>query len=174
MAINLLPSEKIESKETQKTVSLLTRVAIAVGTIVIIEGLAGAGLLLFFNSKLQNAQQKHDLTISQISSLEITEQELVLVKDRLGKIQTVVSDRGNFTTIDKFNTVINTLPTNIASVERIEISPGISKLTLVSTNSDELKNLVEQMSNSSEFSSSLIKTLNFSQGKGFEVQFDAN
>lgn len=174
MAINLLPTEKKQSKDTQRSVQLLTRIAIAVGVIVIIEGIAGVAALYFLNTKLTQVQQKHDSTVAQISALEATEQGLVLVKDRLQKVQTVLADRATYTNLEKLNKVVNGLTPDTAKLDKIELTSSGSKLTLGSTNSNELKNLVNQMGDSSIFSSSVIRSLSFSPLSGFEIEFDAN
>ena len=173
MAINLLPTNQEQDKSTRKVLELLTRVTLAIGVVVILEGLVGVGLMFFFNNQLQKAHDLHDKTVSQISALESTEQSLVVVRDRLQKVQTVLSSRSSYSIFDKYDTIVSSLGPD-ESLGKMTITADGNKLAINLTNSDGLKSLIEEMSDSNKFGVSTINDLTFGLTQGFQVEFNAN
>jgi len=86
MAVNLLPKELRPKKYIVKISKVLTNVSLIALLVFIISAITVTSVYFVISSRLNSAQEKHEELITQIKALEETEQKIVLIKDRLEKV----------------------------------------------------------------------------------------
>lgn len=171
--INLLPKKEQSSKQTQRISTFITRVAIAVGFIVIAAAILGGGTLFFVNRDYQNAQNEYDQLFARVKDLEGTEFNLLLTKERLAKIAPFLEARTAYDAIDRYSEIVNTLPEN-AAFSSLELGSDISELTLTSTDSDTLATIMKSLQDINKYDLTIIDKLKFNQTQGFELSVQTN
>jgi len=91
--INLLPKEPKKTKEVEKTTRLIGNATYFIAIILTIIGPLGGLTVYKFTRDLTKLKVENETLRSSIANLESTEQGLVLLKDRVGKIQTILGNR---------------------------------------------------------------------------------
>lgn len=171
--INLLPTNVVVDKNTAKNVQLLTRIAIVFGVIILIEAIVGVSLLFIFNSNLNKAKAENETTLAAVKQLESVELNLVLVKDRLSKIQPILDSRAIYTALERYNSIVTGLPAN-STFDGLQITSDANNLTISSPDSDSLASIVRSLSNSDLYTTSIIDNLDFNSSDGFVLTITTN
>lgn len=171
--INLLPTNVKVDKQTQKSVTLITRIAIAAGFIVMLIAIIGGALLFILNSNLQKAKLEYEENLAAVKELEATELNLVLIKDRLSKIQPILDNRNQFSAFEQYNQLVNSLPTD-AAFKAIHVSSDTSKLTITSPNSDAIASVIKSLEDPEKYQVAILDELNFNNIQGFELVLTTN
>lgn len=171
MDINLLPRETAPSKSQQKAISAVNKIAMFFCGAFLLLVLLGGGLYLFFNSKLDAAKKEEEGLAVNIQSLQSTESGLILLKDRVQKINTVLASRANEGYFNKQNEVLALTPEDV-SFDKSEIDTGRSTLGIKFLNSLGLVSLFSGLRTSSNLSSIIIGEFSFNQVSGFSVSLD--
>jgi len=168
--INLLP-EELKPKTYAIKLSKNLRKAAIYGLVVFfifLVVLGGASLALDFrNSTLLKTEM--DLK-NQVQTYEATEQRLILVKDRLGKIDTVLTAENTSSGIDSLELISNNLPPNVilskADIETDHINVLFS--TDTSQNISNLYSALEGM----KFTQVSLLAFNYNTEVGYQVSME--
>jgi hypothetical protein len=169
--INLLPRETAPSKSQQKALSAANKIAMFFCGAFLLLVLFGGGLYLFFNSRLDTAKKEGEGLTVNIRSLQSTESSLILLKDRVQKISTVLDSRVNEGYFSKQNEVLALAPEEV-SFDKSEIDVERSKLGIKLIDSLSLVSLFSGLRASSNFSSIVIDEFSFNSVSGFMISLD--
>lgn len=91
ITLNLLPQDKIVSKSLAKFLQLSRVLGVVVLTVFVIYSI-GVGIVMFLNNdKLKTLEANNVELKSKVAELQTSEQQIVLIKDRIKKIETVKS-----------------------------------------------------------------------------------
>jgi len=166
--INLLPQElKPDVKVLKLSKSLRNLALVAIILFVF-------SLVLFFVSSyfidyrisVVSAKQK-DLE-SQIKAMEKTEQRLVLIKDRLNKIGTIVENPRANDEVIRLSSVTSLFPDN-TFVEEIELEKNNAVVAILAENLDTVASYLATVISSGNFSKINLAYLKFDPEEGYKI-----
>jgi Tfp pilus assembly protein PilN len=169
MDINLLPQELrpkrsvLKLSVTLKKIGLISVVFLVIGAVLI------TALIVFFTQRTQVSLDEQSKLTNQIKSLQATEQKLVLVRDRVQKINSIISKDSTKAQIMAFKTFLGLLPAS-AVLDTISVDPGGLEVRVGITTLDEVTGLFKAVTGSGF---SLVKLTGFSYSKdGYGLVFN--
>jgi hypothetical protein len=169
--INLLPT----TYNIQKGISDAGIVAkrIFIGGAFLLIFLTSVSLLsiLFFTRQLTTQVQRNTQLKASIAELETVEQRYFLIKDRVGKISTVLANRKLEPVVTQLGSFLTTLPEN-TSVNSAEITANTVSVEFLVTNSDSVVRLMSQIVSSDDYSKVSLKNFQFSPTRGYLIAFE--
>lgn len=168
---NLLPKESASSKEATKIHKALKRMAIASVVIFILASVVGGGTFLYFSNSLSTLKMEESNLKNNVENLQATEGRLVILKDRLSKIQNIVSQRQIEETFAKHKFIVEELPEG-TSYKGTDLELASSTLTIGSDSSLSVKELEDILRAQTKFTSLTLLSLSYNPFTGYEMKFD--
>lgn len=89
--INLLPPDLGPNASVLKFLNLAKKIAVVIGSLFFVFGLLLIGYIVFLRIQIQSSAKRSEGIKSSITALKSTEQSLYLLKERLGKIKSLLS-----------------------------------------------------------------------------------
>lgn len=169
--INLLPKELTISKSVQHVADKIKKVAYGSIAVFVSILLVGGGLYFYFNRNLQNLKEDQDRLKNNIQSLQKTEQQLIITKDRIAKVQTILGERDTENTFSKHKSIVDGLPSTI-SLESSSINRSDSSLVFEARDSQQLVTFMTSLLARSETLSVVLRSLNFNPLRGYTVDLE--
>jgi len=108
--INLLPQAGSLNTTIAKMGRRLTRMAVVCFIFFLVFGSLGVGYLFITSGDLTKINDQNNTYKSNIKSLQEAEQNLVLVRDRVAKVKTILNDVSFEEKLDKVQRMLDTLP----------------------------------------------------------------
>lgn len=115
--INLLPSDLTPKKEIIKVSKKVKKVSIIGYSAIIVIALVFGGTYFFLFNQIRKTENKQSELKNTITSLEQTEQRLILVKDRLQKVDQVMSKPSANTEVDNLELLTSLFPEGFSITE---------------------------------------------------------
>ncbi|GEM_PF-3188098 len=172
--INLLPEQLAVGEELDKITGIIK---IAIGILAAVSffvAVLAVSYTFYLTKELDRLNQENASYKQSVVSLESTEQGLVLVKDRIQKIQTILDSQQNEALLGKQKTITDFFD-ETTSVEDSSIVQGSSRLELKTTNSQSLASLITQIIESkNDFSKVNISNISFSPFSGYSMNLIIN
>jgi hypothetical protein len=167
--INLLPEELKPSSSVIKLSANLKKIALLGVVILFISLTLSLGAYLFFSQRVSSTLTEQENIKVQIKTMEKTEQRLVLVKDRLGKIGSVYrSPRAN-DEVEKLNTVSSLFPEN-TFVEEVDLNENNANVAISSATLDNVTIYLASVISSGNYTKVNLESLEFDPEKGYVVE----
>jgi len=168
--INLLPEDLTRGGGVDRLSKLLRKIA-SVGLFVfIILSAAGALVLFFLTRTLTDTTNKAQIAKENIRNLEGTEEQLILVRDRVIKINLLLEDRSNEPILNKQKEVLESLPSEILFSES-KVEQEESSIELSSVSSIAIKDLMNTLKNL-ELKKLILISMNFNPIVGYQLTFE--
>jgi hypothetical protein len=168
--INLLPKEMAKSKNVEKSVKLLNKLAIGSTAIFLIIAVAGGAFFFLISGRLNQGREEKDTLVANIQSLQATEASIILLQDRIEKAQTVLGQRNSEDIFDKQRSVLAVAPEN-ASFSESSVDNSLSSLELDIASSSSLVTLLSNLVAQGNYVSLILEELSFSPFTGYKAQF---
>lgn len=170
--INLLPTELKVSGGMAKFLSISRILGVISLAVFLVFGLGLAGFFIVSTIQLNGLNSANDALKTKLTSLKTSEAQLVVLKDRLGKIklaQSIPTAVKNLTLFDPFVSAIPA-PSVVSEVDldAIKIATTIN----FKTNTD-LSNFVKAISDSKIFRSVVFSSFAFNPAGGYLVSVTA-
>jgi uncharacterized membrane protein YhiD involved in acid resistance len=167
--LNLLPPELSISKDLRRILTTLKALGvIAMGAFLVFAVVIGA-IFIVSNITLGSAKAKVNALKSQVAAQEKSEQQIVLLEDRLtkiGSVQKIPNSLASLITVEPFLTKFS----GSVSVNQMQITPIGTTLSLnIKTNSD-LTSLLTSIQNSDAFKSVELTSFSFNPTVGYSVE----
>lgn len=166
--INLLPPESTISgpvAQMMKVARMLNVIFLGVFLVV------GFGLGVFFvvsSLQLQDLNATNNKLKGQITAQETSEQQLVLLKDRLAKIQTVKNLPDTTKNMVKVDPFIRELVGN-TSLTELEVDAQKTDLSVLFRTNSDLTNFLKSMSDNKVYKSSILSSFGYNPSSGYLV-----
>lgn len=166
--INLIPTEMAVPARAVKLAKIINKFSI-VATILLILASVILGSLFFYYSlertKINNNTQS---LISRISSLQVSEQKLVLAKDRLAKIKVVRDSKSVNNEILRYQEFSNIISnaSGSAITEAVLTSKG-TDASIILQNSTSLSEVLSPLSKLTNYKKIILSSLGFNPNTGF-------
>lgn len=166
--INLLPKEFTVSKEvSDASVKIKKYLWTSLGFYVVILAICGS-FYYYFQTTLTNLESDQVRLKTNIQSLQETEQQLILTKDRIAKIQTVLASRQNEEVFNKQKTVVDQM-TDAMNIENSNITISNSLLTFTSRSSLQLVSFMSSIASKSETLGIVMDSMSFNPFTGYTL-----
>lgn len=165
--INLLPTRHKDATEVsglRRLIRILT-----ISSVVLSLSLAALGLAVIFllSNQLKNLSRQQSELKTSITSLESTEQSLVLVKDRVQKIQELLSASADRDILTKLRFIADSLPPDLL-ISNSDLSSSGSFVELTAFSSSAIKELFSTLVKNKQFSSLILEDLKFNPVLGYQ------
>lgn len=166
--INLLPTDLAAKSPIKKTADVLKKVAIG-GFVLLFLFLIGSGAYLYFlNLQVRNSVANQEELKQSIESLEQTEQQLVIVRDRLDKAETVLGKESAAEELEDFEELAGLIPPTVAVTEADMVS-GRSEVSLIAVSSSGLVQLMANLISLELYERIELTSFGFTPGSGYLV-----
>lgn len=165
-SINLLPKEPKKTKEVEKTTRFIKNATYFIAIILTIIGPLGGLTVYKFTRDLNKLKVENETLRNSIANLESTEQGLVLLKDRVGKIQSILNNRQSIQIHAKQAEIIESLPDGLA-LDQTELKSDVSRVSLLAISSKALAGFLKDVSGNNHYLSLILSDLSFNPYLGY-------
>jgi hypothetical protein len=171
--INLLPPDLVPKTSVIKISSLILNFVYA-GIALFLVLIVGLAALFIFNStKIKSLTTKKTNLETSIKSFQDTEQQIVLAKDRIGKILNIWESPTAGKGLPFFSK-LNDLFSQGVNIVDAKISSAAIEATMVTSNSQNVTKFLTMLISSDVFKSVLLKSFNYSPTIGYSVSFNGS
>ena len=171
--INLLPIELSPSRGSVKIAATIKKTTIIVSGIFLFGVLIGVMFILLLTSQAGALSAKEKTLTQNIQSLQSTEQQLFLVKDRISKIKQVYSSPGAETSFDSLNTILTNLPPNV-SVDSVEIDTTKTKFSVLSKDSLGMATFLNSLVTNGTYKNLTLTGFIFTPDRGYLITLEGS
>jgi Tfp pilus assembly protein PilN len=169
--INLLPTDIAPKGPTGKLANALKRVAIY-GSLALVLFLMGVGAyVLFIQTQIRTSKNQQQQLEASIKSLEQTEQRVVLLKDRIKKAGTILSEETSTPAIDSFESFTLTIP-QTARLAEAKVTTERTEVSYVVSSSSDLTQLMAGVFSLEEYKKINLTSFGFSPTAGYLVSLE--
>lgn len=166
--INFIPSEMAVPAKSVKLAKVLNKMSIVGVILLILTTVLAIFFFVLFSIELKKVDSSIIALKNEVSSLEKTEQKLILVKDKLGKIsyvQSLDSAENEIIEFQKLNDIVNSA--SDSSLTEINIDLNKTEVSLTSANSDSLSSVLGLFSTIKDYGKIILTSLGLNQTSGF-------
>jgi len=168
---NLLPEEQRVNRSLYNFLKL-TR---SLGTIFLaMLILSLGGCLAFFTIsyfRLKNIEKLKVATTSEIHTYEVSEQQLVLLKDRIGKIDAILASPNAQDNLNKSKGLLDIVGGNTL-LNDLTIDPAKIEMTLMFVDNADIGGFFDSISRSGQFNLVKMQSLGLNPNIGYSATFD--
>lgn len=171
--VNLLPPEYSVSGPLSKALKTLRtlNVILLAAFIIFATGLGGYILFSVFQQRSLNEQEAQ--LKAQVTAQQQSEQQLVLMKDRLGKIQTLKTVSGAEENLEKIDPLVASITGDNLLTELEVDSRKIDLSVLIRTNS-QLSAFLGSLRSQEVFNTIVLSSFGFNPASGYLVSLNLN
>jgi Tfp pilus assembly protein PilN len=168
--INLLPSDLVPKTSVIKIANLVLNLVYA-GIALFLVLIVGVVAVFIFNStKIKSLTTTKNNLETSIKTFQETEQQMVLAKDRIGKIISVWKTPSADKSLPLF-AAFNDLFSLGVRIADAKISATTIEATMVTTNSQNVTKFLSTLISSDVLKSVLLKSFNYNPSIGYAVSF---
>lgn len=168
--LNLLPTDRKVSGSLAKTVKAVKMLNVIFLSGFLIFALGLGAFFIFNNIRLRNINADVESLKSEAANLQKSEQQMVLLKDRLSKIKTVRKTPTAWTNLTNIQTLISSVGPNTFVSELNADSNKIDMSVLFRTNSD-LAAFIKNLTETKVFKGITLTTFGFNPANGYLAVF---
>lgn len=166
--LNLLPPEYGATRGLSSILKVTRALGIISVALLLVFAISVSVFFIISSLTLKGLNSDVDSLKGRISSLEKSEQQIVLLKDRLSKIKTVLGLANASETIVQVNPYLSNLPAN-SGVKELSVDPGAATFTVEFSSTSDLANFLDRLSSVTEFKSVSLTSFNYSSLGGYTV-----
>jgi len=170
MAVNLLPKELRPKRYIVKISKVLTNVALIALLVFVISAAVITGVFLVVSDRLSSSQEKHEELTIQIKALQETEQKIVLIKDRLEKVNKMKSKASASEKVDILGDVIK-ISEGSAIVNSATLSDKKADVLVIVDGSLNLTKFLSDIIISGGFKKIEMLSFGFEKDGGYKIEF---
>ena len=166
--INLLTS-KVAPKSSVVQASNTIKIIALIGTVIFFVGVLVMVAMFIINSQqIKSSIRKQEELKSSITSMQKTEQQYVLLKDRATIINKIYDDGNAADDLEEFYRLITSLPEG-SSVSDMEVSVGKVESSFIFNGSQTLTNSLAIILSGDQYERIEMDTFLFSPGTGYKL-----
>lgn len=168
--LNLLPENFQVGKGVTKIVKMSKSLSVITMVVFMLFSLGLGAYFIFSKITLDKSQKEVDQLKAQIKALEGSEQQLVLLKDRLAKISTIKSTPNALKNIVNFDSILANISSNSVIDEVNITSSKINTSYKLASNAD-FSTFISNLKNTQFFNNVDLLSTNFNPRDGYLVDF---
>ena len=166
--INLLPIDLSNQKGTLKQADSVKKLIIVASGFFLTFVILGIGLILFFSNQLDSSMARQSSLTQQIKTLENVEQKLILVKDRLTKINIAQAEVNATLKLETLNQILSTLPANV-TLDQFTISTSSTLFTVTSKDSLGMATFLNKLVSGGLYKNVSLANFEFTPDAGYSI-----
>lgn len=166
--INLLPPGFGVTGELGKILKVARMLGVIGAALFLIFGLGISIFFIISTITFNGLKSQTDSLKTQIKALQETEQQMVLLKDRIGKISTALGFPEAIKNLDAIDPFISNLSPS-ASLNQLEIDPQKIELSLQFRSTADTSAFVKSLSESKDFTSVILTSFGYDPTNGYTV-----
>lgn len=159
--LNLLPQNLQVSKGLSASLKAIKSLGVILTVAFVIFALGMLGFFIYSKITLDSINSNINMLTSQVKAQEASEQQLILLKDRLGKIAKVKSQPNALSKVLGMGSLFENMSTNV-KLSQVDIAPVRMTLSLNLYSNDDLTKFLQNVKNSTFFNQVEISSMNFS------------
>lgn len=166
--LNLLPQALMVSKSLNgvlKTIRALN-VILVIAFLIFVVGIGG--FFLISKSTLSSVEKNVDRLKTQIIAQESSEQQLILLKDRLSKISGIRTSRSILDNINNVNSLVSNLSVN-SEISELDMDLTKIKLSMTIRSNDDLTMFMKNLGNTNIFKTIILTSFGFNPLSGYAL-----
>ncbi|MBI3443679.1 hypothetical protein HY008_03330 [Candidatus Woesebacteria bacterium] len=169
-SINLLPTELAPKSELVKIANFIKLVGFAGIVVFLVVFAIGVGIFFLIRTQIETSGRKISELKGQVTRQERTEQGLVLLKDRIGKVK-VVRDSDIENKLTKLERLTISLPNEI-TFSKVTVGEDKSEIAISAPNSIALTVFLNNLISLNLFEGVKLKSLSFVAARGYEIDLE--
>lgn len=169
--LNLLPSDILISKGLSKVLRTLKSLTVIFTVTFLIFCLGMVALFIVNKFAFDKVQNDTDKLKAQIKAQETSEQQLILIKDRLSKISAIKSRSDASNNIAGINSLVSDLSAKSRITEE-DASSTKSSLSISIGSNVDLSSLIKNIEKTDAFKAVTLSSLGYSSVQGYVVMLD--
>lgn len=166
--LNLLPQSATVSTGLGKTLKQVKTVGIVLLGLFLFFVLGVSGYLVYGSINLSNLTNEEDSIKSRIKSQETVEQRMVLLKDRIAKINKARTSPSVQKNLSSVNSLITALPEGVVLTE-LNLDQKKTDLSLMFGTSNSLSSFLELVKTNAGFKRAALTAFSFNPVSGYTV-----
>ncbi|KKR85150.1 MAG: hypothetical protein UU32_C0037G0009 [Candidatus Woesebacteria bacterium GW2011_GWB1_41_10] len=166
--INLLPPELKTGGIFGKAIKAVRSLTLILLSLFLVFGFGVAGFFILSSIELRNLTANGTSLKEQIKVLEVTEQKMVLLKDRIGKIRTAMNSPSVISGFEGVNLILSSLSSD-SSVSELAVDSTKIDLSLAFRSPGDLSGFLTNLKNSTFFKSIVLTSFGFNPQTGYLV-----
>lgn len=171
--INLLPVELGAGRSVLQVAKVLNKVSIIAGVIFLVAGVLGIVYLFILQSQISSQVNKNNQLQTSIKNLQATEQKFVLIKDRIGKIKSILSQKTAYANSENIQSILLGLPADVG-LDEADISPAQARFSVTSKTSLGMVSFLTNLTSGTKYKQILLKNFSFRPSSGYSITVEAN
>lgn len=171
VSLNLLPSEFLVSKNLSNALKIIRALGVISLAVFIVSVIGMSAFFIFDSINLNGITNDVKVLESQISAQETSEQQIVLLKNRISKVVIVQKQSNSLKNLSTTEPFLATLPSDI-SINELNVDPQKISVSLAFKFNPELSTFFNSVSNSTSFKSVNLSSFGFSPVSGYLVGLD--
>ncbi len=169
--INLLPPDLLPGHQVFNLISRIKKFTIILSFISIIICVAGVALILFLTNQIASSVTRQNGLKTNIKSLETTEQQLFLVKDRIQNIKTIYESKDLYQEFGVINTSLSNLSPDL-SIQLINVDSTKVTFSVLSTTSTGMAAFLNKIALDGTFTNIDLKDFTFIPTTGYTITLE--
>lgn len=168
--INLLPQDYTVSDSVARVIKIVRPLNVILLSIFLVAALGAAGFFILSSITIKNLSTTNSTLTNQIESLQSAQQQVVLLKDRLGKIRRIMSKPGAYKNIAPINPILVAF-FGSSTLTELDADSEKTLLTLNFKSGTDLSNFLDSISENPSFSNVAMNSFNYNPSNGYTVGF---
>jgi hypothetical protein len=169
--LNLLPSDYSVSKPIATVLKIIRPLNVALLAVFLTGGLGMAAFFIFSSVSLRNLNTANNTLKSEIQAQQEAQQQIVLLKDRLGKIKRVYEVAGATENFESIAPFFNSISDN-SVITDLDVTPQKTSLAVTFKSNTELTDFIRSLDGDEiPFSGITLESFSFSPANGYLVGF---
>ncbi len=166
--INLIPTEMAVPARAVKLAKIINKFSTIATILLILASVILGSLFFYYSLERTKIKNNTESLISRISSLQVSEQKLVLAKDRLAKIKIVRDSKSVNNEILRYQEFSNIIAnaTGSAITEAVLTSKG-TDVSIIFVDSASLSEVLSPLSKLTNYKKIILSSLGFNPNTGF-------
>ena len=168
--INLLPEEFTVSSGISRILSITRMFGVIFLAIFLVFGLGMVTIFMIYSIQLNNLKNSNSVLTSQIASMQSTETQLVLLKDRIAKIKIADSSSSAIDSVKTFMPLVAVLGAS-SRVNELDIDSSKITSSLTFSSGTDVSAFIASLSNT-KFAGVSLTSFSFNPAVGYLVGLD--
>jgi len=168
LKINLLPGDLAPKASVLKLANALKKLSLLGFALFLVGTLGGVAFFIYLTTEVESLRTDQEQSKKTISSLEQTEQRIILVKDRVQKAERIIKTAPTEKRLQALTALVTKFPNNVVFTS-VEILPERLDLTLLAPDSSVLKETMSALADSDLFKKVDMISLGLNPKSGYLV-----
>lgn len=166
--LNLLPSDYSVSKPLAALLKVVRPLNVTLLSVFLAGALGVAGFFIFSSITLKNLNEKNDILKNEIQAQSEAQQQIVLLKDRLGKIKRVYDIQSADKNLTLIVPYVNSLGAN-STITELDVSSQKISLSAAFRTNTELTDFIHSLDSQSPFTNVTLDSFSYNPANGYLV-----